>query len=154
MFRPGIKIYHSKPLTLANASSCLEIPQIRFRFHIFMFLLHSLRYTNHGMFVSKSSCAIPPAAHPFAHHSISCSPCITWSLVFGVVELSAKGPAGRYHGSSLMRRHRAMGLAFGTMMERSVLQVMIKAYIVLIGRNSQVDRRMSGEKGVSVGREF
>lgn len=47
-----------------------------------------------------------------------------------------------------------MGLAFGTMMERSVLQVMIKAYIVLIGRNSQVDRRMSGEKGVSVGREF
>ena len=35
-----------------------------------------------------------------------------------------------------------------------MLQVMIRAYIVLIGRNSQVERRMSGARDVSLGRKF
>ena len=47
-----------------------------------------------------------------------------------------------------------MGFVFGTMMERSVLQVVIKAYIDLIGRNSQVERRISGARDARVGREF
>ena len=150
----GIKTHHSKPLTLANASSCFAIPQIRFRFHILMLLLHSLRYMNHGIFVSISSCLIPPAPHWFTHHSISSRPCISWRTFFVVVELRAKGPAGRYHGSSSMRRRRAMGFACGRMVEQSFLQVVSRAYVDLMGRNSQVERRMSGGRDVNVSREF
>ena len=47
-----------------------------------------------------------------------------------------------------------MGFACGRMVEWNFLQVVIRAYIVLIGRNSQVERRMSGGRDVSVGREF
>jgi hypothetical protein len=47
-----------------------------------------------------------------------------------------------------------MGFACGRMVERNFLQVVIRAYIVLIGRNSHVERRMSGGRDVSVGREF
>jgi len=39
-------------------------------------------------------------------------------------------------------------------MKRNLLQVVIRAYIVLIGRHSQVERRMSGARDLSVGREF
>jgi len=38
--------------------------------------------------------------------------------------------------------------------EQSFLQVVSRAYIDLIGRNSQAERRMSGGRGVSVGREL
>jgi len=38
--------------------------------------------------------------------------------------------------------------------ERSSLQVVRRAYIDLMGRNSQVERRMSGGRDVSVGCEF
>jgi len=44
-----------------------------------------------------------------------------------------------------------MGFACGRMVERSVLQVVRRAYIDLMGRNSQVERRMSGGRDVSVG---
>ena len=53
-----------------------------------------------------------------------------------------------------------MGFAWGRMVERSFLQLVSRAYIDLIGRNSQVERRMSGGRDISVhvlllvGREF
>jgi len=47
-----------------------------------------------------------------------------------------------------------MGFACGRMVERSFLHVVRRVYIDLIGRNSQVERRMSGGRDVSVDREF
>ena len=151
------RIHHgNKPLTLANASSCLAIPQIRFRFHMLMLLLHSLRYTNHGILVSLSSPEIPPTAHCAVHHSISWCPCISWGffvvvVIVVVVGLSSKEPAGRNHGSSLTIRRRAMPSACGRMRERSLLQVVVRADMDLVERKWHVERRMSGGRDVSVG---
>jgi len=141
-----------RPLALANASNCFEIPQMRFRFHILMLLLHSFRYTNHGILSSISSGEIPPAAHRAAHHSTSSRPCMPLRLV--VVEFNLKGPAGRYHGSSSISRRREIGFACGKMIERNRLQVVMRAYMDRMGRNSHVARMRSGGSDPSVGLAF
>ena len=123
-----------------------------------MLLLHSFRYTNHGILTTISSCEIPPAAHCSAHHSISSRPFISSRprissvsrLWLAFVEFNSKGPAGRYHGSSSISRRRAIAFACGNMTERNFLHAVIMAYIDLIGRNSQVERRMSGGRDARV----
>ena len=143
-------IHQTRPLALANAPSCSEIPQIRFRFRILMLLLHSIRYTNHGILSSISSGEIPPAAHCAAHHSTSSRPCIP-PCRWVAVKFSLKGPAGRYHGSSLISRRRDIEFACGKMIERNRLQVIIRAYSGRIDRNSHVVRMMSGGSDSRVG---
>lgn len=75
-------------------------------------------------------------------------------LRLACVKFKPKGPTGKHHGSSSIGRRWAMAFACGKMTGRKFLQVVIKAYIDLIGRNSQAERRMSGGGVESVGLAF
>ena len=147
-----LQVHQRRPSALANAHSCFAIPQIRFRFHILMLLLHSFRYKNHGILASNSSSEMPPAAYCASHHFISSRPCMPLGLV--VVEFKLKGPAGRYHGSSSISRRREIGFACGKMIERNCLQVVMRAYIDRMGRNSHMARMTSGAIDPRVGLAF